>query len=277
MNTGFFGKKWTYSARGPVWENENLDAAKFLVSEIAKRLQKSGEVFWRADPYTKEPGILDPGFGFKSRPATQNYQPTDTLELDLKKSEEELLAEMKRKGRYNIRLAEKHNVKFRKTESANFSQKTLDAFWSLNLETTGRDEFSGHEKSYYEKFLKSLPEHAVLFLAEKDETPIAGAITTFCGKKAIYYFGASTSAPRFRPLMAPYGLQWEMIREAKKRGCESYDFLGIAPENEPKHAYAGISEFKWKFGGARKKYLPGREIVFRKFWYALYRVAKKFR
>jgi len=66
-----------------------------------------------------------------------------------------------------------------------------------------------------------------------------------------------------------------MMQYAKKKGCKSYDFLGIAPENEPLHPYAGISEFKWKFGGERRIYASGKEIVFQKTWYWLYRLVKK--
>ena len=74
--------------------------------------------------------------------------------------------------------------------------------------------------------------------------------------------------------MAPYLLQWDMVQFAKNKGCLTYDFLGIAPEDEPKHPYAGISEFKWKFGGNRKVYGSGHEISFRPFWYLIYRIAK---
>ena len=199
------------------------------------------------------------------------------MELDLTKSNEELLAEMKRKGRYNIKLAEKRGVKFREILPDEMTEQDLEDFYRLNLETTGRDGFSGHQKDYYRHFLKSLNKYAVLFFAEFEGKRIATAISTFCGDKAIYYFGASTSDKQYRNLMAPYGLQWFMINFAKKRGCKTYDFLGIAPENELNHAYAGISEFKWKFGGYRKTYRPGVEIVFDKFWYAIYRLMKRLR
>ncbi|NJP03840.1 peptidoglycan bridge formation glycyltransferase FemA/FemB family protein, partial [Candidatus Gracilibacteria bacterium] len=214
--------------------------------------------------------------------ATQNYQPTDTLMLDLTKTDETLLAEMKRKGRYNITLSQKKGVTFSHITGKEFSEKSateqaelINEFWRLNTETTSRDGFSGHQKEYYEHFLTQLPDYAVLFFAEYEGKKIATAISTFCGDKAIYYFGASTSDPEYRNLMAPYGLQWEMIQFAKSKHCKTYDFLGIAPENEPKHAYAGISEFKWKFGGYRATYAPGSEIVLDKKWYPIYRLAKK--
>lgn len=277
MNTGFQNKSWYYSARGPVFENKHHAAAKYLLEKSADFLQKQDALFWRLDPYNSLPDI-------KTVPAGQQYQPTDTLELDLTQSNDQLLADMKRKGRYNINLATKKGITFSHITGTEFSKLNekksadfLDAFWKLNQDTTGRDGFSGHEKSYYKKFLSSLGDKVVLFFAEYEGKKIATAISTFCGTKAIYYFGASTSDREYRKLMAPYGLQWHMIQYAKEKNCTSYDFLGIAPENEPNHAYAGISDFKWKFGGSRKTYPAAQEIVFQKFWYTLYRLAKKFR
>lgn len=277
MDTGFMGKKWWYSARGPVFSEEKYGLA--LIENVSKELSKMGGIFWRLDPYVEENSLWDKeSLQTRVRLATQNYQPTDTLMLDLAKSNEELLAEMKRKGRYNINLARKKGVTCVKIEGKNVSEEDLNEFWKLTNQTTDRDSFSGHEKVYYENFLKTVAPYADLFFAiAEDGKKIATAISTFSGKRGIYYFGASTSNSEYRNLMAPYLLQWEMIQEARNKGCESYDFLGIAPENQPKHAYAGISEFKWKFGGERKTYAPGREIVFDKKWYGLYKVAKKLR
>jgi peptidoglycan pentaglycine glycine transferase (the first glycine) len=274
MNTGFMGKKWWYSARGPVFDDEKY--GQMLLEHVAKELKKEGGIFWRFDPYITTQELQK--FQVRTRFATQNYQPTDTLILDLTKSDDVLLSEMKRKGRYNINLAKKKNVKCVKITGKNVAEKDLNDFWKLNNETTNRDSFSGHEKKYYRNFLKLVSPYADLFFAEaEDGTRIATAISTFAGDKAIYYFGASTSNSQYRNMMAPYLLQWTMVQEAKKRKCKTYDFLGIAPENNSKHAYAGISEFKWKFGGIRKTFAPGREIVFHKFWYGLYRIAKKLR
>lgn len=271
MDTGFHGKKWWYSARGPVFDDEKYGVA--LIEHITQKLKKEDGIFWRFDPYVRTQVLRT-----RVRTSVQNYQPTDTLILDLTKTDEQLLAEMKRKGRYNINLAKKKGVTCVKIAGEMVSEKDLSDFWRLNNETTNRDAFSGHEKKYYRNFLNLVSPYADLFFAEAgDGTRIATAISTFTGDKAIYYFGASTSNSKYRNLMAPYLLQWTMIQEARERKCATYDFLGIAPENEPNHAYAGISEFKWKFGGTRQIFAPGQEIVFDKKWYWLYRIAKMVR
>lgn len=277
MQTGFLSKFWWYSARGPVFGDGNGKAANFLVSKSREILQNREKgLFWRLDPYL-EKNDTDIFTDISTVKATQDYQPTDTLEIDLTKSDDEILAEMKRKGRYNIKLATKKGVKFREILAENMSEQDLDDFYNLSNETTSRDGFSGHQKSYYKSFVNNLNPRAVLFFAEFEGKRIATAISTFCGDKAIYYFGASTSDKQYRNLMAPYGLQWFMMNFAKEQGCKTYDFLGISPENEPNHAYAGISDFKWKFGGYRKTYQSGVEIVFDKFWYKVYRIMKKLR
>ncbi|MCF7905610.1 peptidoglycan bridge formation glycyltransferase FemA/FemB family protein [Candidatus Gracilibacteria bacterium] len=272
MGTGFLGKYWWYSARGPVFDPKEKAVGIFLIEKVTAELKRKGGMFWRFDPYFPQAFELP---GVQTRNATQNYQPTDTLEIDLTQTNDEILSYMKRKGRYNINLAQKKGVRVTFILGNDITKKDIDDFWRLNTETTRRDSFSGHEKSYYEKFLKHLKKYAVLFFAEFEGKRIASAISTFCGSKAIYYFGASSSDAQTRPLMAPYLLQWEMMQYAKKKGCLTYDFLGIAPEDETNHPYAGISEFKWKFGGERKTYASGQEIVFQSVWYTLYRLAKK--
>ena len=282
MEMGMLGKFWFYSARGPVFDPDNdLEAGTFLIQEVSKKLKATGAVFWRIDPYFSEENYdalkaRFANFAFGFEPATQNYQPENTLEIDLRKSDEEILADIKRKGRYNINLARKKNVKVIAIPGDKVTGKDIEDFWKLNNETTSRDGFASHGKEYYKNFCQKLSEHTVLFFAQAtDGTRIATAISTFCGGKAIYYFGASTSDPEYRNLMAPYLLQWEMMQYGKIKGCESYDFLGIAPENNPKHPYAGISEFKWKFGGERKVYATGKEICFSRFWYNLYQAVKR--
>lgn len=276
MHTGVGKKFWFYSARGPVWNPEDTQAqkaAEHLTKEVSKKLKAAGGIFWRIDPYVEPQHTI---YHIPhSKPAAQQYQPTDTLEIDLTQSEEEILAGMKRKGRYNIKLARKHNVEIEVIPDGKFTAQDLEDYWNLSTETTGRDGFSGHEKSYYEKFLSNLKKNAILFFATVEGKRIATAIFTLCGHKSIYYFGASTSDPQYRNLMAPYLLQWEMMMYGKTHGSTTYDFLGIAPEDQPNHPYAGITEFKLKFGGYRKTYNPGIEIPLNKLWYNVYRTIKK--
>jgi lipid II:glycine glycyltransferase (peptidoglycan interpeptide bridge formation enzyme) len=278
METGFLGKFWYYSARGPVFDIRNKSAMAFLLKELNKKLKDRGGIFWRIDPYletTNCKALCSGPKGVNMKRAIQNYQPTDTLEIDLTMKEEEILAQMKRRGRNGINKSIKKGIEIKVIEKGTFTEQDLEDFYKLNKETTFRDKFSGHSIDYYRNFLTNLKEYAVLFFATYNGQPIASAISTFCGDKAIYYFGASTSDRELNKLKAPTLLQWEMMKYGKRNKCKTYDFLGIAPENQPKHAYAGISQFKHGFGGYRKTYQAGKEIILNKFWYFVYKIGKK--
>lgn len=274
MQTGLLGKHWYYSARGPVISvSNNEEIINLLLTETSKKLSDRGGIFWRLDPYWSESDwdLLAEDF---PKP-TQTYQPTDTLKIDLTVEAEDILSQMKQRGRRGIKTALKSNVTTETIVGSDITDKDLDDWYKLATETTGRDGFSGHEKSYYKNFLNILAPHAVLFFSVFDKKRIAAAISTFHNDKAIYYFGASTSDRELNKLKAPTLLQWEMMQYGKAQECSTYDFLGIAPEDEPNHAYAGITQFKNGFGGYRQTYSPGREIVLHTMWHKAYRLAKK--
>jgi len=268
MDTGKFGMGWWYSARGPVIDENSSHVNEFL-EYISSELKKIGGMFWRMDPYFENPVIV------RHKPITKQYQPTDTLMLDLTKTEEELLAEMKRKGRYNITLAQKKGVMVERIRGDKTTKKQRDVFLKLQNETTARDGFLSHTDDYYHDFITGISPNTYLFYASYNNYTISSAVLTVYGNKAIYYFGASTSDKEYRNIMAPYLLQWEMIRFSKKMGCMTYDFLGISPEQNAPHKFDGITQFKLKFGGQRKTYHAGAEIVLNKWQYTAYRLIKK--
>jgi lipid II:glycine glycyltransferase (peptidoglycan interpeptide bridge formation enzyme) len=204
----------------------------------------------------------------KLQKAGEDNFPLATIRLDLSKSEEEILAQMKPKGRYNIRLAQKHKVIVS-------VEKSVDAFFSLLQKTTARDGFAGHPKDYYQKMLDIFGNNCELLVAKQNEKPLAAILVTFAGDTATYYFGASDH--EFRNLMAPYLIQFEAIKIAKKRDCHFYDFLGVAPENAKDHHLAGVSSFKKKFGGEFIDFPTPKIIIFRPFFYWLFRLAKSLR
>lgn len=169
--------------------------------------------------------------------------PTTTLLLDLSLTEEQLLAQMHPKGRYNIRVAQKHGVTCRTA-----STDELARAYPLFVETAQRTGISIHPESVYRHMLEELDLFASLEVAELDGAMVAAMITTRFAQTATYYYGASTQARK--EAMAPYALQWHAIRKARANGDRWYDFLGIAPEGAGKaHDLAGVTDFKRKFGG----------------------------
>ncbi|MFC1748046.1 lipid II:glycine glycyltransferase FemX [Pseudomonadota bacterium] len=255
-------KCWLYCVRGPLLNYDNKEQSAQLFAEIATLASRENAIYLRIDPPIENlPENLP-----KSRKAHAHYQPESTLIIDLQPSEEEILSQMKPKGRYNIKVAKKHGVTVRTSTKA-------EEFYEILKETTQRDHFSGHPLTYYENMLSHLgPKRAKLYVAEHEGKVLAGVIATYFRDTVTYYFGASSSEKR--NVMAPYLLHFQIMKDAKKDGYKFYDMFGIAPENQPRHAWAGVTDFKLKFGGRRVNYTPAREIIYNPFWYVLMKLAK---
>ena len=237
-------------------------------AEVESTAKKHNCLFTRISPEHRAQAL--PKWNFIS---DAQVHPTDTLILDLTLSEEELLKQMKPKGRYNIRVAQRKKVKV-------FESTDINAYYALLEETTSRDGFSGHPKSYYETMLKSLGENAKMYLAsmvdaEENEVIIAGGIFTYLDDTCTYYYGASSN--KHRDAMAPYLIQWTAIADAQKQGYKKYDFLGIAPKGENNHALAGVTRFKKQFGGEHITYPLAKDIVHKLPLYLAYRAYKLIR
>lgn len=255
------GLNYLYSPHGPVIsEISDVDPRnifRLLAEEIKKIAKQENSIFWRMDPAM--PDSKEEREEFEKLGLIKSFkeiQTKETLILDIAKSEEEILADMKPKTRYNIKLARKKSVKvFCSKENQYFEN-----FWRLAQETTKRDKFRSHPKEYYQKMLE-LP-FAELFLAEYQDKIIAANIAIFFGKRAIYLHGFSSD--EYRNAMAPYLLQWEAIKEAKKRGVIEYDFWGIGKK------WPGFTRFKKGFGGEEINYMGAYDVVYKLFWHKLY-------
>jgi peptidoglycan pentaglycine glycine transferase (the first glycine) len=180
---------------------------------------------------------------------------------------------MKSKTRYNIRLSERKGVKIKM--STNVSD--IDTFYDLMLKTSRRDNFYPHPKKHYQDLIKILgPKNiAKIFLAEYKKKVISATIVSFFGQKAIYLHGASDN--EYRNLMSTYLLQWRAILEAKKAGCKLYDFGGVVPESENKHAWGGISRFKRGFGGREQEFIGAWDVPYSASQYKLFSFSSNIR
>ncbi len=234
--------------RGPILGPETSpdEAATFLRLAAAEAKQdRALALYWSGiDPRLAQTG--------RGRPSPRHEQPEATIIVDLTLSDEALLAQMHQKGRYNIRLAEKHGV--RVEQSAD-----VVAYAKLAQETSTRDGFKAPSQRQFERFLQALPgSFLMLAFAPDVEKPVAGLIGVTHGQTGIYYYGASRDT--HRQLMAPYLLQWEAMRFSRTVGCTAYDLLGIAPpEATSSHPWQGITGFKTKFGGKTVIYPPEQE------------------
>lgn len=217
---------------------------KDFIDRVRSELALKWVILWQIEEY--HPRWV-PKESTESITYGRNFIEPWTRILDLSKSEEELMAEMHEKWRYNIRLAWKRWVV---TEWVKPIGENIDIWMNLLSETTERDDFSHNSREYYVSFLRNIIDANAgwLIFASLEGKVIAAGVFIYYHATALYYYGASTSDPEMRKHMAPYMIQWEGIREWKMRGCHTYDFLWVSLPEDQNHHLAWVSGFKEKFG-----------------------------
>lgn len=291
-----------YIPRGPVYLSKHQvsdtelnavgQAEKIFWLNVHRDARKRGAIFLKVEPdialdeqVTK--AAMDRKMATLGFQPSGRLQPARTIVLDLDKSEADLLAAMKPKTRYNLRLAGRRGVYVRRAETL----VDLQAFHRLMEVTGGRDEFGIHTFPYYEQLWRTFgPEgsNSVLILlgehpdeAERESGPISGLLVFRFGREAIYMYGASDN--RGREHMPNYLLQWQAIQWAQQHGCTLYDFWGIpdAPteddvDNDQSSAtnaragLRGVYWFKKGFGGREIEYPGAYDYVYNPLLYKLW-------
>jgi len=168
----------------------------------------------------------------------------NTVTLDLRRTEAELLAGMKQKTRYNVRLAERRGVRIRLGDLAD-----LDLLYRMYVETSARDGFVIRSADYYRDAWGSFIQAGLAqpLIAEVEGQVVSAVIMFKFAKTAWYMYGMSRQAHREK--MPNHLLQWEAIRWAKAQGCATYDFWGAPDEFVETDPMWGVWKFKEGFGG----------------------------
>jgi len=183
------------------------------------------------------------------RPAPMHILAENTWILDLSKSEDELLAQMEKTHRYLIRRCEKEGVRVEKS----INETALEQFNNIHNETAKRHNFHRFSRDYIEKeFHAFSPREEAMIISGflPDGRIDSSAIIIFFGTMAAYRHGASLNLDN--KLSTSYLVQWEAIKEAKRRGLKWYNFWGVIPAKAGKnHPFYGITHFKKGFGGAQ--------------------------
>lgn len=188
------------------------------------------------------------------RRAPMHLTAETTWILDLKLSEAELLAGMRKTTRYLIRKAEKLGVVINQSTD----EKDIDRLYRLQRETVERKHFVPFSRDYFmAEFKAFLPENIRLFSAEYRGRLLALAMIIFFGREAVYHYSGSSN--EYRQVPASYLLQWEVIKAAKSRGLKQYNFWGFTAD--PRHRFYGPSLFKQGFGGRKVDFIPAQDLV----------------
>lgn len=198
--------------------------------------------------------------------------------LDLEKSEDELLKNMHPKTRYNIKVAQKHEVKIEeRTDSEAF-----EIYLKLYFETTKRQGYHGHNKDYHRKVWQTLRDAgmarlliAYYQLSTTNYQPLT-AWMLFNFKKTLYYpyGGSSKTHPE---VMANNLVAWEAIKLGKKLGLKEFDMWGaLGPDANSSDPWYGFHKFKQGYGGDLVEYLGTYDLVFNWPVYILFNLVEKF-
>jgi peptidoglycan pentaglycine glycine transferase (the first glycine) len=265
-----------YVPRGPVVEWHDGAQVSSLLAAAERAAQARGAFALMLEPDLpdgQETRTQLSSLGFAPAPLT--IQPPRTIVVDLTGDEDQLLARMKQKTRYNLRLAERKGVTVREATLAD-----LPTFHALMQATAERDDFGVHSPAYYEAAYRLfVPSgRACLLLAEVAGEPTAAVMVFALGQRAWYFYGAS--GPAHREKMSPYLLQWEAMRWARTQGCTSYDLWGIPDEDEQtleaqfsgrEDGLWGVYRFKRGFGGQVVRRVGAWERAFSPLRYRAYR------
>lgn len=186
-----------------------------------------------------------------------DIQPPDTTQVDLTRTEEEILAAMKSKWRYNINLSARKGVVVQKTALDSSSiEKAVDIFYDLYKETSARDGIAMHAKAYYKDLLELSAQEAQkgsdvpqvnLYVASHEGDNLGAIMTLFSKTESVYLYGCSSN--KKRNLMPNFLLQWTAMKDAKTYGSRYYDMYGMPPTDDPSHPMHGLYLFKTGFGG----------------------------
>jgi peptidoglycan pentaglycine glycine transferase (the first glycine) len=264
-----------YLPYGGYVSNDEAWPALFEAIHVTAKKAKAAFLKWEA------------GFDFEHNPAKwgfvespQRIQPPRTVMIDIRGSDEQIQERMNQGTRRNLRKAYKNEIRYYEASAEDVSK-----FTSM-MDTTGeRNEFGVHEPAYYKLMVDLLvPQHAALILAEHEGDTLAGNLVVAVGKTAIYLEGASSNEKR--NLMAAYGVQWEAIQWAKKRGCERYDMWGIPDEEEAileaqfeerSDGLWGVYRFKRGWGGEIMRSAGTWDYLYNPLIYTAYKTVLNFR
>lgn len=257
-----------YVPKGPVLVEDTAALAEALWQAVRAQSRRMGalalkvEPEWRDDDAARHAWLAAHGFA----PSADCIQPRRTIIVDLKPSEDEILARMKQKWRYNVRLSERKGVEVRVGGADDMA-----AFHALMQVTGARDQFGVHTEDYYRRAWELFaPEERVrLLLASYEGKLLAGLMAFAFNGQAWYMYGASSD--EHRELMPNHQLQWRAMQWARERGCVQYDLWGIT-DVDPDSASAelgGVQRFKEGFGGEVVRYVGAYDQVYCAPLYAL--------
>ncbi|MBQ6486990.1 peptidoglycan bridge formation glycyltransferase FemA/FemB family protein [Candidatus Saccharibacteria bacterium] len=269
-------KRGTYMAiaGGPIMDFKNKTLVKAVFDDIKTEGKNLGCVFVRVRPQlplSDKSLKLMKDLGLKKAPMYLSVEYAGVL--DLRKSEEEMLANASQGFRRKLRKAEKAEI----TVETSTDPKIVKTFYELEVKHAKRQGFVAFSESFltkqFEAFSKN--DEVIMYTAKKDGEILAQNFMIFYGPEASYHYGVSSDLGT-KYSAAPL-LHMEAMREARKRGMIRYNLWGIVGLEEKSHRFYGVSEFKRSFGCDELKYAPAHDLVLKPAKYQLTKLVESTR
>lgn len=265
--------KYLNLRHGPIFDFENRGIWTEVLKFIVEKARRERCWFVRLSPLIlqdlelKYADILS---YFKESPG-HDIDGEITWILNLLRSEEEILNNMRKNTRYYIRKGERDGVEVIKTQET----KYIDEFWKIYTDTVKRQKWHAYPYEYIKKEFEIFKkdDQVDLYLAKYKGKFIAGSLILYYSDQAIYHHSGILT--KYLKIPASYLIQWEAIRQAKKRGLKWYNFWGISPlvmeggeyQAQAEHPWTGLTFFKLGFGGEVRQFIHAKDLLISKKYY----------
>lgn len=246
--------------------NQKAQILKTLLEKLKEISKKEKADFIRINPIlerNEENMEIFKRLGFKQAPI--HAHPEASWKLDITPSEEQLLSRMRKTTRYLIRQAEKDkDIEIYQSRDL----KDVEVFNKIHSEVVKVQKFVPFSLDYFKKEFSVFQEdkEICIFFAKYKGEIAAASYVVFWSNIGFYHHAALL--PKYHKIPLAYLLEWESIKEAKRRGCNLYDFWGyVNPKENPKHPWAGPTLFKMGFGGRAYEYVKTQDFpLSKKYW-----------
>ncbi len=271
-----------YIPKGPLLDWNNTELRQKVLMDIHSLAHRQKAIFIKVDPdillADEMAGAQAGASSAAGTPIVQELEANgwhfsddqiqfrNTVVLDLRPDLDLLLANMKQKTRYNIRLAERKGIVIKRSGNAGDWSLLFDMY----AETASRDGFVIREKAYYDALWQTFSEKGMLeaFIAEVESEPVAAVVLLRFGKWAWYMHGMSRLAHREK--MPNYLLQWEAMKTVKSLGVQFYDLWGAPDRLDESDPMWGVYRFKEGFGGEFIRHIGAWDLPVRRNLYYFY-------
>ncbi len=279
---------------GPLIDWENSEAIKEVFDDIKKTAKAEKCVFVRFRPQLMNGAKnLAKMSAVGAKPAPFHLHAQNTVILDLTKSEDELLANMRRQTRYEVRRSAKLELVVKKGTS----DELFKEFHSVQVDTAKRQNFIPPNMDELEAYHGVFKNNATIYYVETSKnltidgkkviegepegeyipagTKINYGLFIDYGEEVEYFEAASTEYGHLVP--GAYAMLWQAAQDYKKKGLKRFNLWGIAPPNQPNHRYAKVTTFKTGFGGEQVEFVHAQDIVISKSKYLITKIVEVLR